>query len=405
MSYNPVIQPDHIFDAQHFTPVFRDVCCGWIPDLGGVSAEYDTEGLSQVSSTWIVPRHEKLPLALRQMLSWNREYYSQYFELRDWLPMAPPNVYFDRPIVPVSARLTPLPTNNSPTFLANHFQTEFSNKIANGSEECGTCDYNVFPSIYTDKYRLDVQWARDEFTNRFGIKYAKVEVEPSIRLESISGSAMGLFKIKADGTIDAEDGDKADEKLTTGFPSREPQTLIKVTFPWVSLRKAVNILAFASITNAGPIGFLDIQKPVVPGQLPNGMLLGAINHAPFLGYPRGHVLYQSAALVEKVSPVTGRLGYQITHDFLCLGTAEWNMARRQGAVAGEDVVMDDEIPQESAVWPYGFIVAVDSQSRIILKTKPTLPPVTSPIFPYPYADLTGLFYYGGDEDSHPNDEA
>lgn len=401
MSYNPVIQPDHIFDAQHFTPVFRDVCCGWIPDLGGVSAEYDTEGLSQVSSTWIVPRHEKLPLALRQMLSWNREYYSQYFELRDWLPMAPPNVYFDRPIVPVSARLTPLPTNNSPTFLANHFQTEFSNKIASGSEQCGTCDYNVFPSIYTDKYRLDVQWARDEFTNRFGIKYAKVEVEPSIRLESISGSAMGLVKINPeDGTpiTDPDDPDFKLEKLTTGFPSREPQVLVKVTFPWVSLSNA----GLKCIVKNGPIGNW-LGEVNGPGAIPDGLLLGCINDDTFLGYPRGHVLYQSAALVEKVSPVTGRLGYQVTHDFLCLGTAEWNMARRQGAVTESDVEINNAAGQKTALWPYGFIVATDSTGAVIIKAQPPL--ANSPIFPYPYADLTGLFYYGGTDDAHPTDEA
>lgn len=399
MAYDPVIDNDHNFDAQYFTPVFRYVCCGWIPKIDDVSIEYDTEGLSQVSSTWIVPRHELLPLALRQMLSWNRGMYAQYFQLRDWLPTAPPDVYFDRPIVPVSARLTPMPTNNSPVFLANHFQTEFSNKIANGSEQCGTCDYSVFPAIYTDKYRLDVQWARDEFTNRFGIKYAKVEIEPSIRLESISGSSMGIVKISPeDGTPDVVDGDKALEKLTTGFPSREPQVLIKVTFPWVSLNNA----GLIAIIKNGPIGNW-LGSVNGPGAIPTGLLLGCINDDTFLGYPRGHVLYQSASLLEKVSPVTGRLGYQVTHDFLCLGTSEWNMARLQGAITDKDVEINGAAGQKTALWPYGFIVATDNIGKVIFKAQPPLE--TSPIFPYPYADLTRLFYYGGTGDSYPATEA
>ena len=397
MAYDPVIQPDHYFNATYFTPVFRDVCCGWIPDLGGVSVEYDTEGLSQVSSTWIVPRHENLPLALRQMLSWNREMYSQYFQLWDWMPTPEPNVYFDRPIVPVSARLTPLPSNNSPAFLASHFQTKFSNKVANGSEQCGDCDYNVFPSIYTDKYRLDVQFARDEFTNRFGIKYAKVEIEPSIRLESISGSSMGVVKIGADGNpiISPSDGSNPIvEKLTTGFPAREPQVLIKVTFPWVSLFAADSLV---SIINAGPIGNLP-GAALPPGEIPSGLLLGCVNDSTFLGYPTGRVLYQSASLMEKVSPVTGRLGYQITHDFLCLGTSDWNMTRLKGGVEATDVPGPFAVDQKTASWPYGYIVATDDRGIITLKAE-------KPIYPYVYADLTPLFYYGGTGDSPPNDEA
>lgn len=396
MAYNPVIQPDHIFDAQHFAPVFRDVCCGWIPDLNGVSIEYDTEGLSQVSSTWIVPRHEKLPLALRQMLSWNRGMYAQYFQLRDWLPTAPPNIYFDRPIVPVSARLTPLPANNSPTFIANHFQTEFSNKIANGSEQCGICDYNVFPSIYTDKYRLDVQWARDEFTNRFGIKYAKVEVEPSIRLESIAGSSMGVVRVDANGApiLDPPGGlEPVVEKLTTGFPAREPQILIKVTFPWVSLKS----LGLVDIIRAGPIGSMP-TVPVGPGVIPVGQFLGTINEDAFLGFPTGRVLYQSASLVEKVSPVTGRLGYQVTHDFLCLSTADWNMTRIKRGFEDTDIPGALNADQATAAWPYGYIVGVDQSGTITLKAG-------QPVYPYTYANLEKLFYYGGTNDTAPVDEA
>jgi len=397
MAYDPVIAKDHDFAAQYFAPVFRDVCCGWIPKIDDVSIEYDAEGLSQVSSTWIVPRHELLPLALRQMLSWNRGMYAQYFQLRDWLPTAPPNVYFDRPIVPVSARLTPMPTNKSPAFLANHFQTEVSNKIANGSEQCGTCGYSVFPAIYTDKYRLDVQWARDEFTNRFGIKYAKVEIEPSIRLESISGSSMGVIKIDAAGlpiTSPANGSNPIVEKLTTGFPLREPQVLIKVTFPWVSLFAAESLV---SIINAGPIGNLP-GVALRPGEIPSGLLLGCVNSSTFLGYPTGRVLYQSASLVEKVSPVTGRLGYQITHDFLCLGTSDWNMTRLKGGVEATDVPGVIVGDQKTAAWPYGYIVATDDRGVITLKAE-------KPIYPYVYADLTPLFYYGGTGDSPPNDEA
>lgn len=406
MPYDPVIQADHSFNPEYFDPVFRQVCCGWIPDLSrDWGIEYDLEGLAPVTQSWVVPRHELLPLALRQMLSWNREKYFTYYQFMDWEDTSSFPQYHDRPLVPVSARLTPLPTNYSPAFLSGQFFTDFSRKIATGADTCGTCDYNVFPSIYTDKYRLDVQFARDEFTNRFGIKYAKVEIEPSIRLESITGASMGVVKIKSDGSpdINLEATNRAVEPLTTGFPSREPQILIKVTYPWVSMRKIGN--ASPSILNAGPIGFIGnvTNDPPPAGTMPTGQLLGMVNDAPFLGFPRGRVLYQSASLVEKVSPVTGRLGYQVTHDFLCLTTCEWNMTRLKKAIGETDVAFATDTDQKTALWPYGFIVATDATGAVILKSNPPL--ATSPIFPYAYANLTKLVYYGGTEDPEPNDEA
>lgn len=400
MAYVPYIEDDHQFDPQYFDPVFRDVFCGAVPDLSrDWGVEYDTEGPSSATQSWIIPRTVQIPLAMRQMLSWNRDKYKLYYRLLDWNEPSSSGKYFDRPIVPVSARLTPLPTNNSPAYLANHFYTEFSSKIATGSESCGSCEFGVFPAIYTDKYRLDIQWARDEFTNRFGIKYAKVEIDPSIRLESITGSAQGLVKMDADGNPDVEDGGVAIEKLTTGFPSREAQVLVKVTFPWVSLKNPGN----ACIVKNGPIGNW-IGAVLGPGEIPNGLLLGCINADVFLGYPRGHVLYQSAALVEKVSPVTGRLGYQVTHDFLCLANCQWNMSRLQGEVDANVLGINAAAGQQTALWPYGYIVATDKTGRVTF-TAAQPPLVASPVFPYPYADLSRLMYYGGTNDNPPFDEA
>lgn len=396
MAYNPIIQPDHVFDPQYFDSVFRQVCCGWIPDLSrDWGAEYDPEGPSSITQSWIAPRHKLLPLALRQMVSWNRDLYKVYFRLKDWEDTSSSGLYFDRPLVPVSARLTPLPVNESPAFLSGHFFTEFSDKLANGAATCGGFDYNVFPSIYTDTYRVDVQWARDEFTNRFGIKYAKVEIEPSIRLESVAGSSMGVVKIGSDGAPVLTGDKPVVESLTTGFPTREPQVLIKVTFPWVSLESN---LGLRSIVAAGPISDLP-ELPLPPGVLPQGLLLGTINNDVFLGYPTGRVLYQSASLVEKVSPVTGRLGYQVTHDFLCLGTSDWNMTRLKRGIEEEDVKAAIVGDQKTTAWPYGYIVAVDQTGRI------TIAPNGKPVYPYVYADLTKLFYYGGTADAAPNDEA
>lgn len=396
MAYNPIIQPDHIFDPQYFDPVFRQVCCGWIPDLSrDWSVEYDPEGPSSITQSWIAPRHELLPLALRQMLSWNRDLYKLYFRLKDWEETSSSGLYFDRPLVPVSARLTPLPVSESPDFLSGHFFTDFSDKAANGAETCARCGRNIFPSIYTDTYRVDVQWARDEFTNRFGIKYAKVEIEPSIRLESVAGSSMGVVKIDAAGAPVLTGDAPVKEKLTTGFPAREPQVLIKVTFPWVSLKAAASL---TSIINAGPIGNLPATV-IAPGAVPSGQYLGTVNNDPFLGYPTGRVLYQSASLLEKVSPVTGRLGYQITHDFLCLATADWNMTRLKRGVETADVPGVIAGDQKTTAWPYGYIVAVDDTGAI------TIMPNGKPIYPYVYADLTKLFYYGGTSDAAPNDEA
>lgn len=397
MAYDPIIQPDHVFNPQYFDPVFRQVCCGWIPDLSrDWGAEYDPEGPSSITQSWIAPRHELLPLALRQMVSWNRDLYKVYFRLKDWEDTSSSGLYFDRPLVPVSARLTPLPVNESPAFLSGHFFTEFSDKVANGAETCGSFDYNVFPSIYTDTYRVDVQWARDEFTNRFGIKYAKVEIEPSIRLESVAGSSMGVVKIDENGSPilePADDSNPVVEKLTTGFPVREPQILIKVTFPWVSLSS----LGLVDIIRAGPIGSMP-TVPVGPGVMPTGQFLGTVNEDQFLGFPAGHVLYQSASLLEKVSPVTGRLGYQVTHDFLCLSTADWNMTRIKKGFDDTDLPGVLNGDQATATWPYGYIVGVDQTGAVTLKAG-------QPVYPYVYADLTKLFYYGGTSDAAPNDEA
>lgn len=396
---------DHTFNAEYLLPVFEQIACDWVPDLSREwQVEYDLEGVAQVSQSWVVPRHQLLPLAVRQMLSWNREKYSYHYSFRDWYDTTATPGYYDRPLVIVGARLSPMLTSWSPTTLTNHMQSVYSAKVANGEYPCGNCPNGVFPSIYTDKYRLDVTWARDEFTNRFGIKYAKIEIEPSIRLESITGASMGIVKIDpatGDPLLEPVDAPKANENLTTGFPCREPQTLMKVTYPWVRLGgSGANEFAVQtqSILQAGPLG---IAKDVamVAGKMPVGQYLGCVNSDWFLGYPRGRVLYQSASLLEKVSPVTGRLGYQITHDFLCLSTAEWNQARLQKLDPSESLDPADE--QGQPLWPYGFVVATDKTRGVIISAGPP----ESPVFPYVYKDFDNLLYYGDSTSPTPDGEA
>lgn len=399
---------DHTFDPKYIPPVFSSVGmgkdgCRMVPDYSREwSIEYDPEGPSQVTQSWVIPRHEQLPLAVRQMMSWNRDLYEDHFRFMDWRDTSATPTYFDRPLVPVNVRLSPLPTNTSVGFMPNHMTSVIAENLQQYPYGC-QCQ---FPTVFADKYRMDVTWTRDEFTNRFGVKYAKVEIEPSIRLESITGASMGVVNVDKDSgepVLTPVDNPRAVENISTGFPLREPQVLMKVTYPWVRLGGTGDpdaVIQPRSILWAGPIGAI-FSKVASPGMVPNGQYLGCVNNDWFLGFPRGRVLYQSAQLVEKVSPVTGRLGYQITHDFLCLSTAEWNQVRLQKVDPNIETQVEQDLQQNTVLWPYGFAVATDKTGKVIRISMPN----NQPIFPYVYKNFDSLLYYGSTTDPAPTDEA
>lgn len=338
------------------------------------------DGTGAMTQSWIAPRHPQLPLAIRQLISWNRTRYQAlgefYDTFGDYLPA--------RPLVPVSAKLTPLLTNNTPNNLAGHMQ-------ATGTRSMPGLTCN-FPALLADNYRVDLSWAQDEFTNTFNVQYARIEIEPSLRLEAIAGNNLGVVNLNGNG--EADPAGKV-IKISTGFPLREAQLMIKVTYPWVALWNST-LPALPSIINAGPVG--DWWSEVVAGPpmgiLPKGQYLGSVNSVEFLGFPKGRVLYQSAEMVERVSPVTTRLGYQITHVFLVLTGASWNHTRYEGPMGENGFVPQANANQgDEFGWPYGATVAIKKDGTVYQVNGKV-------VYPYIHRDLNNLLYYGSPNDPY-----
>lgn len=379
---------DTLVDPADFTSVLESTICTWIPDIPSWGIDYGLEGPSQVTESWFVPNSPMIALAARQMLSWNRDLFgasAAFYDRNASLgrKRAPKN------LVPVNVKLTPVATSNGGYAVNNHWT---SRTVAGGAVICtvgGLPNLCAFPTIVSEKWRMDITWGLDEFRNRYNVQYAKVEIEPSIRLESIQGSNLGVVPI-TNGEPDLTVDSKKINTVSTGFPARESQLLIKITYPWV--RWSGN---WPSITAAGPVAKWESNLAAPPvGKLPDGCYLGCVNSKTFMGFPKGRVLYQSADMVERVSPVTGRLGYQITHAFLVLPTASWNMTRYTGEID------DAGLADADSIWPYGYMVAL-KKDRTIKKFG------ASGIYPYLHKDLNDLLYYNNPATGRPvvpNDE-
>ena len=365
--------------------IIPEVVRHWQPDLTQFGLDYSMDGMASMTQSWIAPRDKNLALAIRQMLSWNRnlykisagglEYSATIFNDHTYFPSGGIKDPGCRRLVPVSARVTPMLTNQTPEFMKGHMGAPIN------FDEYSKC---VFPAMLTDKYQVNITWAPDEFTNAYSIQYARVEIEPSIRLESISGNNLGIVSLDAKG--DANKNGKV-FKISTGFPIREAQIMIKITYPWVAKEPH---LSTPCIENAGPIGDwwgkVDNGPPM--GVLPPGQYLGTVNNKEFLGFPRGRVLYQSAEMVDRQSPVTTRLGYQITHVFVVLTGASWNYSRYEGCI-GENgfVVQTNEGQENEYYWPYGATVAITKDGKVYQNNGKA-------IYPYIHKNFDNLLYYG-----------
>lgn len=363
--------------------------CAWIPDMSQAwDVQYDSQGIASASQTWVASRHASLPVVARQLVSWNRRLFAPYNQLKD--AYASSTKFYNPGLVPLSVSLRPMETNNTPAFLQDHMQAP--NQLTISSNYCLQADSQVvaacpsgrFPAILTDKYQVGIQWGRDEFTNQFGIYYAKVELQPSIRLESIHGASLGIIPLTSEGEPDINATTAQIKPLTIGFPLREPQNLIRVTYPWVELGDDLSP-DDGTIRKAGPLGYMG-SNFLAPGNIQLGQFLGTVNSAPFLGYPRGQVLYQSATLEPRISPVTNHRGFSITHEFLVLSSASWNMTRIEG---DPDATLTFGEDAEQPQWPYGCIVAVKKAGPEIYLTADK-----SPIYPYVHKDFSKLLYYG-----------
>lgn len=368
-------------DVSLIQPIIDKVACSWTPDMGqGWRITYDTQGISGMTQRWVAPRYDSLPVAVRQLLSWNRRKYMEVGLFKDI--HAQTADWYKHGLVVVGAEMSPMPASKTPEYMPGHMQAYASaNPYVCGDSVCTAA---VFPAVLADKYYIDLTWARDEYVNRFGVLYAKVEIDPTARLESMHGSFMGVVPTLSDGGPDTSTPPRS--KLTIGFPLREPQTLIRMSYPWVRLGDFTDDgLLLNSILSAGPIGnFSGYQLGL--GRIPFGQYLGCVNNGWFMGYPKGHVLYQAATLEQRISPVTGRIGFAVTHEFLALSTASWNQTRFEGQPTS-DLDGQKESDAEEPTWPYGYIVAMKKDGSILFVAD-------KPVHPYVHKNFDNLLYYG-----------
>ncbi len=409
----------------------------WFPNPERSGMSYGDQGIEGSTQVWIAPywtlaldgEWVPLPVALRQLMSWNREKYQRFNRFADhylvldnsWIP--PTENY----MVPV--RVTARPRIDMPNTALEEAYQKFGEPTSYGivgyagledSGEGFSADVfeatrlkdrygqalpeqNTFPSICGQWWEVEVQFAPDKYYNRFGYRYCKIDVKPTTRLESIKNLPLGIVPTNSSGNpnfdiVDAENTGKSDyiDTTTTGFPVREGQIEIVMSYPWVSIR---------DLLEAGPIGNPD-QLPKAEGgdltfgslnphNMSPGQLLGTVNSDPFLGFSRGRVLYSAAEIEESRSPVTGNVGYRVSNHFLVNTMMEWNQVRYMPKDKSADVqeaISSDMTP----TWPTGFMVLMDKSkgSNIIYKYRVANSERVQAIYPYPYREWSKLAYYG-----------
>ena len=312
----------------------------------------------------------------------------------------------------------------------------------------------VFPRLRSQYFQVNIQFKRDPYVNRYGIRYAHVEVKPSTRLQAMKNAPVGVVPTDTWGqphykavytrtskeekaVPPVQKGQAVIEHIDTGFPFRESLVEYRITYPWVSME---------TLLKAGPIGNKDqfsaqTSGLVTPFELADGMWLGAVNLVSFLGYSRGRVLFNSCELEQATSPVTGKIGWKVTHEFIANPTMEWNQVRYNGSY---DPTLDlnkkpDWDPQiAQPAWRTGYVVALNKNPTFsekytdggVEKTRSMYDPIWTygkvtdaidgttpkrhskryPMYPYPYRMFykdetdTGLLYYGYVGDFEPLDK-
>lgn len=455
----------------------------WVPEMSSWAVGYDDHGLATTTQVWLAPFlvatplqnssgtiNTRLPQAVRQLLSWNRQPFAQWSTFFDTLyndnyqpndpqPGEPIALNLMQPLVVKEVEVRPRPDLMDETYessagslgtslrvmsrvpATDNAWDNASGTIANTKDYLSHIRVNlgafsqsapyaeiksvrpVFPRVRSQYWQVSVKFARDEYVNRYGIRYAKVEVKPSIRLQAMKNAPaavvptdangqpnfVDLYKIEDPPKAAPQEGSGILDLLTTGFPFREALIEYRITYPWVSLDK---------LLHAGPIGNPGQLNPnpqadVKPFDIPDGMFLGAVNLKPFLGHPRGRVLYNGCELRECPSPVTGKIGYEVTHEFLVNPMMEWNQVRYNGTYDPFNPVV---APKDgvSFAWRTGYIVQTRSSYTRVVNGVNTYDPLYTikyknenkygAVYPYPYmnfndSDNPNLLYYGfiGDE--------
>jgi hypothetical protein len=302
-----------------------------------------------------------------------------------------------------------------------------------------------FPRMRSQYWQVNLTWGPDPYINRYGIRYAKMEIQPSLRMESLKNVPMGVvptdqygqpafdsvdpgYELKkpngatfydnrkgvATGTIAKGRSDWM-QILSTGFPVREPQVTIRLTYPWVSLE---NLLKYGPIGNPAQLKPEEVDRlaTVGPMMIPEGLYLGCVNKDSFLGYSRGRVLYNSAEVSESVSPITGKIGYRVMHEFLINPNMEWNQTRYTGDYepymdpesfylkeidplsVGHDSIFQFANGQSGPSWKTGFVVQLQGRTgnERVYRIKSNKDTGYQAVYPYPYKQLNDLLYYGLD---------
>lgn len=431
----------------------------WLPVPDRMGAVYDSGGLAGSSQTWIAPwfllpeegsetSKVALPTAIRQLLSWNREKYTDFNKFADhdsYLTleeMPPTERYCVVESVSIRPRNDIVDTQHEKLAFDTTTESSFGLMGYAGVPDVGvgvagramkmlnhvdgddviTERQNTFPSIRGQWWEVELKLVPDKFTNRMGYRYCAIEIKPTTRMGSLKNVPLGIIPTGPDGNpnFDISDveiwsttlGDYGKstyiDALTTGFPYREGQIEVVMRYPWVSIQR---------LMRAGPIGnpgqlTIDIEAPpLTPGQEPPtptdpttvttnphdmwpGMFLGTVNTDPFLGFPRGRVLYTSAELEESVSPVTGQLGYAVSNHFVINTGMEWNQSRYfpKDSIADQMVAIQPDLTPTFAT---GYMVMLKpGNTNIIYKYVPAGEFEAKAVYPYPYRDWKYLAYYG-----------
>jgi hypothetical protein len=426
----------------------------WFPSPDRVGLVYGEQGVESSSQTWIAPfwvfadNGEWVPLQvpLRQLMSWNREKYQQFNRFADH-PVVMDGTSYPTENYMVPIRLTAKPRIDMPNTKLEELYQKYGEPTSYGMfgyagiQEYGegfAADYfrmtrftdgsgnplpeqNTFPSILGQWWEIEIQFATDKYFNRFGYRYCKIDIKPTTRMESIKNIPIGIVPTDVDGNpnfklVDAEkDGDSSlIDNVTVGFPLREGQIEITMTYPWVSIN---DLLKAGPIGNPTQIPDLEggnfIFEAVNPHNMSPGQFLGTVNTGPFLGFPRGRVLYSAAEIEEARSPVTGEVGYKVSNHFMVNTLMEWNQVRYMPKDKNADVLNDIE-PDMTPSWPTGFMVLMDKSkgSNIIYKFLMNKGDGLKghAVYPYPYRDWENvkndpekgsLVYYGRVDTTKP----
>jgi hypothetical protein len=440
----------------------------WFPDMSGAKVQYDQQGLAYAEQTWIAPwsviKKDNpsdsyiLPIVARQLMSWNREKFSYLNKFWDYAEFSLElDIYnLQRPLVVSDVSITPrtdMLDSKLEKVAQNYFGTSlgaFADSGWTSFDGWGTgysSEYiehvhrnlkirrndgsefpggdQVFPRMRSQFWQVTLVYKPDPYINRLGIRYAKVEIIPNLRMETLKNVSSAVIPTSEKGNpdfakIDPDNGGDSSiiDRSTTGFPIREQQVTIRITYPWVSLE---TLLAAGPVGNPGQMQAGAGAAQVFPHHIPKGLYLGCINKKSFLGYPRGRVLYNSASIEESVSPVTGKIGYQVTHEFLVNPLMEWNQTRYTGKYLAKTSELSTANATIGGVtgpvpfatiqygllgdmvnppWATGFVMQMDPRTgferpyRVLMGGDGKADGDWQGVYPYPYKELNDLLYYG-----------